>query len=242
MVHIWSYEAAIIFAVMVLQTISTFSNWYTIPSAVFRAWFCITCKKYINTDKISFSHCFAASIKEGHFYVSALELPQKERRRISEFDLLSLWFCNCLWQPTGTLTLLLFNRTPVKNAPFSICINVGAFYDSAKSDNSKLKRWRQRISQSQLAELLPLLIFTIAYKVSLAHLHYNLQNEITIATKYIQGYVCWLRGWGNPATIGGQFDRMGQPAPAALFLQVFNILKHCIGWQCLAISPSEDYL
>ena len=38
------------------------------------------------------------------------------------------------------LTLLLFNRTPVKNAPFSICINVGAFYDSAKSDNSKLKR------------------------------------------------------------------------------------------------------
>ena len=151
-------------------------------------------------------------------------------------------FVTSLWQPTGTLTLLLFNRTPVKNAPFSICINVGAFYDSAKSDNSKLKRWRQRISQSQLAELLPLLIFTIAYKVSLAHLHYNLQNEITIATKYIQGYVCWLRGWGNPATIGGQFDRMGQPAPAAMFLQVFNILKHVLvddnAWRYLLQSTA----
>ena len=133
MVHIWSYEAAIIFAVMVLQTISTFSNWYTIPSAVFRAWFCITYKNYDYKHwKISYSHCFAASIKEGHFYVSALELPQKERRRVSEFDLLSLWFCNFLWQPTGTLTLPLFNRTLVKNAPFSICINFGAFYDSAK--------------------------------------------------------------------------------------------------------------
>ena len=32
-------------------------------------------------------------------------------------------------------------------------------------------------------------------------------------------------GLAPPATIGGQFDRMGQPAPAALFLQVFNILK-----------------
>ena len=48
--------------------------------------------------RISYSQCFAAS-KEGHFYVSALELPQRERDgAFQSLICFSLWFCNCLWQ------------------------------------------------------------------------------------------------------------------------------------------------